>query len=78
LEPLKNKIFETSQRQEWAAYAIIGSQRLDISPSRDLMKVLRDRIAQGWWKLNDDGTKTFVGSPPRFDLYWGVRSHAFG
>jgi len=33
---------------------------------------LRDRIACGWWKLNDDGTKSVVGSAPHFDLYGAV------
>ena len=35
---------------------------------------LRERIAHGWWKLNDDGSRTIVGSEPYLDLYWGVRS----
>ncbi len=35
---------------------------------------LRERIAHGWWKLSDDGSRTHVGSPPHLDLYWGVRS----
>jgi len=36
--------------------------------------VLRDRIAHGWWKLNDDRTKTVVGSPPHLDLSGAVLS----
>jgi hypothetical protein len=35
---------------------------------------LRERIAHGWWKLNDDGSRTLVGSPPHMDLYAAVRS----
>ena len=35
---------------------------------------LYDRIAHGWWKLNDDRSRTLVGSPPYVDLYWAVRS----
>ena len=35
---------------------------------------LFDQIAHGWWKLNDDGSRTLVGSPPHFDLYGAVRS----
>ena len=34
---------------------------------------LREAVAHGWWKLNDDGSKTFAGSPPYLDLYWGIR-----
>jgi hypothetical protein len=35
---------------------------------------LRERIAHGWWKLNDDDSHTLVGEPPHFDLYWAVRA----
>jgi hypothetical protein len=35
---------------------------------------LHERIACGWWKLNDDGSRTLVGSPPHVDLYGAVRS----
>jgi hypothetical protein len=35
---------------------------------------LRERIAHGWSKSNDDGSHTRVGSPPHLDLYATVRS----
>jgi hypothetical protein len=35
---------------------------------------LRERIAHGWWKLNDDGSRTHIGAPPHLDLYAAVRS----
>lgn len=37
-------------------------------------RYLYDRIAHGWWKLNDDGSRTIVGSQPHLDLYGAVRS----
>jgi hypothetical protein len=35
---------------------------------------LRERIAHGWFKLGDDGSRTVVGSEPHLDLYEAVRS----
>jgi hypothetical protein len=35
---------------------------------------LHEQIAHGWCKLNDDGFRTLVGSPPHLDLYRAVRS----
>lgn len=35
---------------------------------------LYECIAHGWHKLNDDGSRTLVGSPPHLDLYGAVRS----
>jgi hypothetical protein len=35
---------------------------------------LRERIARGWRKLSDDGSRTHIGAPPHLDLYAAVRS----
>ena len=33
-----------------------------------------EHVAHGWWKLNDDGSKTIIGAPPYLDIYEAVQS----
>jgi|ERR1051326_986835 hypothetical protein len=35
---------------------------------------LRKLIEHGWCKLNTDGSHTYVGESPYYDLYWAVRA----
>ena len=42
--------------------------------SRSAFDRLRELIEHGWCKQNDDGSRTLVGEPPQYDLYWAVRA----
>jgi hypothetical protein len=43
-------------------------------PNRSDFDRLRKLIEHGWCKLNEDGSRTSVGEPPYYDLYWAVRA----
>jgi hypothetical protein len=40
----------------------------------DCIDSVIEHVAHGWWKLNDDGSKTTIGAPPYLDIYEAVRS----
>ena len=43
-------------------------------PNRSDFDRLMKLIEHGWCKQNDDGSRTSVGEPPYYDLYWAVRA----
>src|SRR5215217_8459295 len=51
-----------------------GAAPREMIGERNIFERLHERIAHGWQKLNEDASRTLVGSPPHLDLYWGVRS----